>query len=76
MRILKPGGVFLRCDFSVPVNKRGAWTVRWFGKLEPGVARQGAGELMEIAASESLTMMPRWTRLGCITQHEIRMGSQ
>ena len=43
-RILKPGGLFLLCDFSVPVNKRGAWLVRWFGKLESGVARQATGE--------------------------------
>ena len=73
-RILKPDGQFLLCDFSVPVNKRGEWLVRWFGKLEHGVARQGSGELQEIAASEALTMAPRWTRLGCITQHEITMG--
>lgn len=72
-RILKPGGLFLLCDFSVPVNKRGAWLVRWFGKMETGVARQGAGELLELAASESLTMVPRWTHRGCITQHEIRI---
>lgn len=72
MRILKPGGVFLLCDFSVPVNALGAWTVRWLGMLEPGAARQAAGELMEIAASESVTIVPRWTRVGCITQHEVR----
>lgn len=71
-RILKPGGLFLLCDFSTPVNKRGAWLVRWFGKLESGVARQATGELLEIAASESMMMVPRWTRVGCITQHEIR----
>jgi ubiquinone/menaquinone biosynthesis C-methylase UbiE len=71
-RILKPGGHFLLCDFATPVNKRGAWLVRWFGKMETGVATQGAGELLEIAVSESMTMMPRWTRVGCITQHEVR----
>ena len=71
-RILKPGGLFLLCDFSVPVNRRGAWLSRWFGKMETGVARQGAGELLDIAAAESLSMVPRWTRVGCITQHEVR----
>jgi ubiquinone/menaquinone biosynthesis C-methylase UbiE len=71
-RILKPGGIFLLCDFSVPVNKWGTWLVRWFGKLETGVASQGAGELLEIAAMASMSMAPRWTRLGCITQHEIQ----
>jgi ubiquinone/menaquinone biosynthesis C-methylase UbiE len=71
-RILKPGGLFLLCDFSVPVNKRGAWLVRWFGKMERGVARQAAGELLEIAAAESMTMVPRWTRVGCITQYDVR----
>ncbi|MBI2825232.1 MAG: class I SAM-dependent methyltransferase [Planctomycetia bacterium] len=73
-RILKLGGLFLLCDFSVPVNNWGAWLVRWFGKLESGVARQGTGELLEIAAPESLTLIPRWTRIGCITQHEVRIG--
>lgn len=71
-RILRPGGPFLLCDFSVPVNKRGEWLTRWFGKMETGVARQGAGELLELAAAESLTMSPRWTHRGCITQHEVR----
>ena len=71
-RILRPGGVFFLCDFSVPVNRRGAWIVGLFGKFESGVASQGAGALLEIAASELLSANPRWTRLGCITQHEIR----
>lgn len=71
-RILKPGGVFLLCDFSVPVNKPGAWLSRWFGKLEGGVARQATGELLEIGASESMTLVPRWSRIGCITQYEVR----
>ena len=71
-RILKPGGTFLLCDFSVPVNRPGAWLTRWFGKMERGVARQAAGELLEIAADESMTMVPRWTRVGCITQYEVR----
>lgn len=70
-RILKPGGIFLLCDFSTPVNRRGTWLTRWFGKLEIGVARQAAGELVEIAISESMKMVPLWTRIGCITQHEI-----
>lgn len=42
-RILKPTGLLLLCDFSVPVNRRGAWLVRWFGKMETGVASQGRG---------------------------------
>lgn len=71
-RILKPGGTFFLCDFAVPVNRLGAWIVRAFGRFEGGVATQGTGELMEIARSGSLTIVPRWTRLGCITQHEIR----
>lgn len=71
-RILKPGGTFFLCDFAVPVNRLGAWIVRAFGRFEAGVATQGTGELMEIARSGSLTIVPRWTRLGCITQHEIR----
>lgn len=71
-RILKPEGSFLLCDFATPVSRRGAWLARWFGKLEPGVARQAAGELLEIAASESMTMTCCWTRVGCITQHEVR----
>ena len=73
-RILKPGGLFLLCDFSVPVNKGGAWLVRWFGKMETGTAGQATGELLEIAAAESMTIVPRWTHLGCITQHELRMA--
>jgi ubiquinone/menaquinone biosynthesis C-methylase UbiE len=71
-RILKPEGLFLLCDFATPVNRRGAWLAGWFGKVESGVAHQAAGELLEIAASESMTMAPRWTRVGCITQHEVR----
>lgn len=73
-RILKRGGLFLMSDFSKPINRRGAWLIRWFGMVEQGVARQGAGELQEIVASENLIMAPRWTRLGCITQHEIKIG--
>jgi ubiquinone/menaquinone biosynthesis C-methylase UbiE len=72
-RIVKPGGLFLLCDFSVPVNKRGAWLVRWFGKMERGVARQATGELLEIAVGESMTIVPRWTRVGCITQYDVRI---
>jgi ubiquinone/menaquinone biosynthesis C-methylase UbiE len=75
-RILKPGGLFLLCDFSKPVNKPGTWILGVFGKLEAGVASQGAGELLEIAASESLSVAPRWSRLGCITQHEIRASPE
>lgn len=71
-RMLRPGGTILLCDFSVPVNRRGAWIVGLFGKFESGVASQGRGELLEIAAAESLSANPRWTRLGCLTQHEIR----
>ena len=71
-RILKSEGLFRLCDFATSVNRRGAWLARWFGKLESGVARQAMGELLEIATSESMTMVPRWTRLGCITQHEVR----
>jgi ubiquinone/menaquinone biosynthesis C-methylase UbiE len=73
-RILKPGGLFLLCDFSVPINKRGAWLVRWFGRMERGAAQQATGELLEIAAAESMTIVPRWTRLGCITQYEVRVA--
>jgi hypothetical protein len=40
--------------------------------LEPGAARQAAGELIEIAAFEFVTIVPLWTRVGCITQHELR----
>lgn len=71
-RILKPEGLFLLCDFAAPVNRRGTWLAGWFGKLESGVARQAAGELLQVATSESMTLAPRWTRLGCITQHEVR----
>lgn len=71
-RIVKPGGLFLLCDFSTPVSRYGTWLARWFGKLETGVASQAAGELQQIAASEHLTMVPRWTRVGCITQHEVK----
>lgn len=71
-RILKRNGLFLLCDFAEPVGRPGAWIVRLFGKFEAGVASQGTGELTEIARSESLSIVPRWTRLGCITQHELR----
>lgn len=71
-RVMKPTGLLLLCDFSVPVNRRGAWLVRCFGKMETGVASQGAGELLELGAAEGLTIAPRWTRRGCITQHVIR----
>ncbi|MGD9722633.1 MAG: class I SAM-dependent methyltransferase [Pirellulales bacterium] len=71
-RILKPGGLFLLCDFSQPVNRLGAWFAVLFGKFESGVANQSAGELLEIARNESMSTVVRWTRLGCITQHEIR----
>jgi ubiquinone/menaquinone biosynthesis C-methylase UbiE len=71
-RVLKPAGTFLLCDFSVPVNKRGRWLARSFGKMEHGVARQAAGELLEIATGESMAIVPRWTRVGCITQYEVR----
>jgi len=73
MRILRPGGVFLLCDFSVPVNRRGAWIVGLFGKFEAGVVSQRSGELLNITAAESLSAQPRWTRLGCITLYEIQV---
>lgn len=71
-RILEPGGLFLLCDFSQPVSRPGAWFSRLFGRFESGVASQTTGELVEIARSVPMSMVPRWTRLGCITQHEIR----
>ena len=72
LRIVKPGGRLLLCDFSTPTNRRGAWIVGGLGKLERGIARQGASQLLEIAASESLTLVPRWTCIGCITQYEVK----
>jgi ubiquinone/menaquinone biosynthesis C-methylase UbiE len=71
-RITKPGGRFLLCDFSTPTTTGGAWLVRWFGKLEGGVAQQGKGELLEIASAELAAIVPRWTRIGCVTMYEVR----
>jgi ubiquinone/menaquinone biosynthesis C-methylase UbiE len=71
-RILKPRGLFLLCDFSQPIGGPGAWFIGLFGRIESGVANQAAGELVTIAQSESMDVVSRWTRLGCITQHEIR----
>ena len=70
-RILKPGAKFLLCDFSTPTTTAGAWLVGWFGKLEGGVARQAKGQLVDLAAAESMTLVPRWTRIGCITQYAV-----
>jgi ubiquinone/menaquinone biosynthesis C-methylase UbiE len=74
-RILKPGSVFLLCDFARPTTRLGAWFVRSFAMLESGVGRQAAGELQELAASSAMALTPLWTRLGCITQHEVRAAS-
>lgn len=74
-RILKPGGVFLLCDFSVPTTKLGRAINYWFGKVETGVKDQSDGELLEIGERASLRLMPQWTHLGCITQFEIRLRS-
>jgi len=71
-RVLKPEGLFFLCDFSMPTTRSGAWLVGLFGKFESGVASQATGELRELAEAESFSIAPRWTRWGCITQHEIR----
>ncbi len=74
MRIVKPGGVFLLCDFAVPVSALGRLLLWSTALLESGAGRQGAGELIDIATAEALIITPRWTRFGCITQHEVRQG--
>ena len=70
-RVLKPEGLFFLCDFSTPTTRSGAWLVGLFGKFESGVASQATGELRELAKAEGFSIAPRWTRWGCITQHEI-----
>lgn len=74
-RILKPGGVFLLCDFSVPTTRLGRAINYWFGKVETGVKDQGAGELLQLGQVMALQMESRWTQLGCITQYEVRGSS-
>jgi ubiquinone/menaquinone biosynthesis C-methylase UbiE len=71
-RVLKPDGLFFLCDFSMPTTRPSAWLVGLFGKFESGVASQATGELRELAEAESFSIAPRWTRWGCVTQHEIR----
>lgn len=71
-RILKPGGVFLLCDFSVPTSKLGRAINHWFGKVETGVKDQSTGELLQLGQLVSLDMESLWTHLGCITQYQMR----
>ena len=75
-RILKPGGLLLLCDFSVPVSRTGRWLARFVGLLEKEAVSQTQGELLELAAAQSLTLQPYWTHWGCITQYEVGLAKK
>lgn len=71
-RILKPSGVFLLCDFSVPDRKHWWLSVEFWKHIEPEIIPQLEGELFTLAKEAGATIETLKTFYGCISLHLLR----
>jgi ubiquinone/menaquinone biosynthesis C-methylase UbiE len=70
-RILKPSGVFLLCDISVPRRKWIAPIAAFLYSFEPTAPLQIREQLFTLAAEYSATIDNIWSAFGCISLHVI-----
>lgn len=68
-RILKPSGVFLLCDFSLPAKERRWLNVRWWKHFEPEIEPQLQGQLLELGKQEHAHTETLFSVYGCISLH-------
>ncbi len=70
-RILKPDGVFLLCDFSIPHRKWLTPIAAFILRIEASAPLQIRGQLFTLAAQHGATMDTVWSIYGCISLHAI-----
>ena len=68
-RILRPGGAFLLCDFSVPDRKHFWLSVEFWKHIEPEVKPQIEGQLFALAREAGASIETLKTFYGCISLH-------
>ncbi len=68
-RILKPSGVFLLCDFSLPTNEHWWLNVRWWKHFEPEIEPQLQGQLIELGKQAHAHRETLFSVYGCISLH-------
>lgn len=68
-RILKPGGIFLLCDFSSPRKKGWGQGISWWRYLEPEIEPQLQGQLSKLGEQANATSETIFTSYGCISLH-------
>lgn len=74
-RILKTGGIFLLCDFSVPDRKRWWLSIKFWQYIEPEIIPQLEGELLTIAKEAGATIETLQTFYSCIALHLLKFPS-
>ncbi len=71
-RILKPGGTFLLCDFSVPDRKYWWLSIEFWKHLEPEIIPQLEGQLFTMAKEAHATVKTLRTFYGCVALHHLQ----
>lgn len=74
-RILRPSGVFLLCDFSLPTKERRWLNVRWWKHFEPEIEPQLDGQLLELGKQELAHIETIFSVYGCISLHAFTFSS-
>lgn len=69
-RILRPGGRFLLCDFSLERGTHIPWWVKMFVHFESEMVPQLSGELIELGHNAGVETRTLWTMYGCVSLHE------
>lgn len=75
-RILKPGGVFLLCDFSVPSKKHWWLSVEFWKHIEPEIIPQLRGQLFTLAKEAGATIETLHTFYGCVSLHLLKFPNK
>ncbi len=69
-RLLRPGGVFLLTDFSLPIGMSSGMVVRLFQHCEPEAREQlEDGQLLRLSEEAGARVETRWTVYGSISLH-------
>lgn len=70
-RILKPDGIFLLCDISIPPRKWITPVAALLYSFEPSAPLQIRGQLFTLATEHGATMDNLWSAFGCISMYVI-----
>lgn len=70
-RVLKPGGTFLLCDFSVPRKKWLMPIAALVLRIEASAPLQIRGQLFTLAKENKSTIETMWSAYGCISLHVV-----